>query len=187
MKLTHSAKLLTLGLILSLAATGCHKKQQYVTPIPGSRTGGPENVTPGSAIPGSGTGTGENVGTKETGFPINPELANWVEHPDILEAQTVYFDLDSSTIKTAEKGKVAAVADYLKANSGNGVRVQGHCDERGTEEYNRSLGERRALALREELIGLGCESSRLDTISFGKDHPADAGHDESAWKKNRRG
>ena len=76
---------------------------------------------------------------------------------------------------------------YLKANAGKAVRVEGNCDERGTEEYNRSLGERRALAAREELVRLGIEPTRVDTKTWGKDNPAnDPGHDESAWKKNRR-
>ena len=66
------------------------------------------------------------------------------------------------------------------------VRIEGNCDERGTEEYNRSLGERRALAVREELIRLGIDATRVDTTSFGKDKPEDPGHDEAAWKKNRR-
>jgi peptidoglycan-associated lipoprotein len=67
------------------------------------------------------------------------------------------------------------------------VEVDGHCDERGTEEYNRALGERRALALREELISLGVDPNRIDTVSYGKDRPAETGHDEAAWRKNRRG
>jgi peptidoglycan-associated lipoprotein len=98
----------------------------------------------------------------------------------------VYFDFDSSVLKTVEKPKVRAVADYLKANAANAVKVEGNCDERGTEEYNRSLGERRALAVREELIRLGIDPTRVDTISYGKDRPVDPGHDESAWRKNRR-
>jgi len=90
-------------------------------------------------------------------------------------------------VKSSEKSKAAAVADYLKGNAAAAVKVEGHCDERGTEEYNRSLGERRALACREELIRLGIDANRVDTISYGEDRPADPGHDESAWKKNRRG
>ena len=65
--------------------------------------------------------------------------------------------------------------------------MDGHCDERGTEEYNRSLGERRALALREQLVGLGIDPALIDTVSYGKDRPVAPGHDESAWKQNRRG
>jgi len=75
----------------------------------------------------------------------------------------------------------------LKANSLDAVEIDGHADERGTEGYNRSLGERRALALREELIRLGIDGSRVDTTSFGKDRPVDPGHTEASHKKNRRG
>jgi peptidoglycan-associated lipoprotein len=90
-------------------------------------------------------------------------------------------------IKSDEKAKVAAVADYIKAHPMDALEIEGHCDARGTEEYNRSLGERRALALREELIRLGVEASRVDTVSYGEDKPADLGHDEAAYRKNRRG
>ena len=75
----------------------------------------------------------------------------------------------------------------MKANAQDALEIDGHCDERGTEEYNRSLGERRALALREELLRLGIDPMRIDTVSFGKDKPVDPGHDEAAWKLNRRG
>jgi peptidoglycan-associated lipoprotein len=110
----------------------------------------------------------------------------WPEDALALKSETVLFDFDSSVVKASEKLKVAAVAEYLKANAANAVRVEGNCDERGTEEYNRSLGERRALAVREELVRLGIDPTRVDTISYGKDKPADPGHDESAWKQNRR-
>jgi len=104
-----------------------------------------------------------------------------------LKADTVHFDYDSSVVKAGEKPKVEAVADYLKGNRSSAVKIEGHCDERGTEEYNRALGERRALALREELARLGIDPGRVDTISYGKDRPVDTGRDESAHRKNRRG
>jgi peptidoglycan-associated lipoprotein len=128
------------------------------------------------------------TGTDLTGHASNPAdlHAGWPEDRTILKSDTVYFDFDSSVLKASEKPKVAAVASYLKANSANAVKIEGNCDERGTEEYNRSLGERRALAVREELIRIGIEQTRVDTISFGKDKPEDPGHDESAWRKNRR-
>jgi len=105
----------------------------------------------------------------------------------MFEAQTVHFDYDSSVVKSGDKSKVAAVADALKANATAAVRVDGHCDERGTEEYNRSLGERRALAVREALIHDGIDPSRVDTRSYGRDRPVDTGKSEAAHKKNRRG
>jgi peptidoglycan-associated lipoprotein len=97
----------------------------------------------------------------------------------------VLFDYDSARIRPSEESKLEAVAAYLKANPGKLV-VEGHCDERGTAEYNRALGERRAIAARDELVKLGADTSRMTTISYGKDRPADPGHDETAWAKNRR-
>jgi len=126
---------------------------------------------------------------QEGGIPLsNPdERAHWARNREIFKKDTVYFEFDSSALKPAEKAKVARVADYLRTNPGNGLEIEGHCDERGTEEYNRSLGERRALALREELARLGVNPMMIDTVSFGKDRPATSGHNEAAWRKNRRG
>jgi peptidoglycan-associated lipoprotein len=78
------------------------------------------------------------------------------------------------------------VAQALAADPNTKLLVEGNCDERGTEEYNRALGERRALAAREALAKLGVDPKRIRTESFGKDKPADTGHDEAAWQKNRR-
>ena len=104
-----------------------------------------------------------------------------------LANETVYFDFDSSVLKTSEQDKVSAVASALNGNMSNKLLIEGHCDERGTEEYNRSLGERRALALRDALIGDGVSASRIRTLSYGEDRPADLNHDDAAWAKNRRG
>jgi peptidoglycan-associated lipoprotein len=104
----------------------------------------------------------------------------------MLKAHTVYFAYDSSVVRSSEKSKVAAVADYLKGNPAAAVRVEGNCDERGTEEYNRALGERRALAVRGMLVSLGIDPRRVDTISYGKDRPVEPLHNEAAWSKNRR-
>ncbi len=103
-----------------------------------------------------------------------------------LQAETVYFAYDSAAINPSEQSKLQAVADYLRSNSGTKLIIEGHCDERGTAEYNRALGERRALAAREALISLGVDGSNIQTISYGKERPADSGHDEAAWAKNRR-
>jgi peptidoglycan-associated lipoprotein len=109
------------------------------------------------------------------------------EDREAFRLNTVYFDFDRSTVKPSERSKIEPVADYLRGHAENKLQIEGHCDERGTEEYNRSLGERRALALREYLVNLGISADRIKTISFGEDRPADPAHDESAWSKNRRG
>ena len=105
----------------------------------------------------------------------------------MFREQTVYFDFDKSAIKPSEVGKLQTVASKFKGMPGKALRIEGHCDERGTEEYNRSLGERRALAVREKLVSFGVEANLIDTVSFGEDKPVDPGHNESAWSQNRRG
>jgi peptidoglycan-associated lipoprotein len=188
MKLTKFTNVLALSILLAVAGAGCKHRSPTVTPLPngGSLSGPEHNIAAGGTL-GSGGGGAPIEGGG--GLASNPAGSHdgWIPHPDILKADTVYFAYDSSAIKDAEKSKVAAVADYLKSNAGDAVRIEGHCDERGTEEYNRALGERRALALREALSQLGVEPTRVDTISYGKDRPAEAGHDEAAWSKNRRG
>ncbi|MBI4325614.1 MAG: peptidoglycan-associated lipoprotein Pal [Chloroflexi bacterium] len=106
---------------------------------------------------------------------------------EVFRQQTVYFDFDRSAVKPGEKSKIEAVAAHLKNETANKVEIEGHCDERGTEEYNRALGERRALAVREYLVNLGIAADRISTVSFGEDKAAVEGHDEAAWAKNRRG
>ena len=103
-----------------------------------------------------------------------------------LAAYTIHFAYDRSDIRSSEKANLAAVAQALSSDPNTKLLVEGNCDERGTEEYNRSLGERRALAAREALAKLGVDPMRVETRSFGKDKPVDPGHDESAWAKNRR-
>jgi peptidoglycan-associated lipoprotein len=103
-----------------------------------------------------------------------------------FRGDTVYFDFDKAVIKASEVAKIERVAEAMKGYAGKGLRIEGHCDERGTEEYNRSLGEKRALAVREKLVTTGIESRRADTISYGEDRPTEVGHDQVAWTKNRR-
>jgi peptidoglycan-associated lipoprotein len=184
MKLTKFANLFMIAAALIFSAAGCRHRVQGVTPLPNAAKSGVSDIGEGTPIsPGPGTGA------EGTAIAANPPGSHegWAEDTQTLQADTVYFDYDSSTVKTSEKSKVAAVADYLKANSANAAKIEGHCDERGTEEYNRALGERRALALREELVSLGVDPTRVDTISYGKDRPAVDGHNEAAWSKNRRG
>jgi len=189
MKLNKFTNLLVIGLVLCVAASGCKSKKPVgVTDLPGAKAGKPADMPPGGAIkPGEPTTAVPGTSVPD-GTPSNPANLHdgWIKDAEALKAQTVHFDFDSSVIKASEKPKVAAVADYLKANKGKAVLVEGNCDERGTEGYNMSLGERRALAVREELIRLGIGGTEVDTISYGKDRPVDPGHDESAWKKNRR-
>ena len=106
---------------------------------------------------------------------------------DALATQTVYFELDRSEIHPDDLDKVEAVAGILAQDAQNKVLIEGHCDERGTEEYNRALGERRALSVRDALSGLGVSADRVRTMSYGEDRPADPGLNDAAYSRNRRG
>lgn len=114
------------------------------------------------------------------------ERPEGTEDRTIFAGETVHFDYDKSAVKASERARVEHVAAYLKNDAKVSLRVEGNCDERGTEEYNRSLGERRALAVREYLVNLGIAPERITTLSFGEDKPINQGHDETAWAENRR-
>jgi peptidoglycan-associated lipoprotein len=109
-----------------------------------------------------------------------------VEDRAALAVYTIHFAYDSSVIRGSEQASLQSVAQALAADPNTKLLVEGNCDERGTEEYNRSLGERRALAAREALAKLNVDPMRVFTRSYGKDKPVDTGHDEAAWAKNRR-
>jgi len=189
MKMTILVKPLILGIALGIAAAGCKGTKPPVTSIsgPGGTTGShADDIGSGRKLSG-GTGTDGSDKVGAEGIAFGAGHPGWTQNHEALAADTVYFDYDKSTIRESEKSKVASVADYLKGNPAVAVLIEGHCDERGTEEYNRALGERRALALREELVRLGIDANRVDTVTFGRDRPADTGHSDAAHAKNRRG
>ena len=99
----------------------------------------------------------------------------------------VFFEFDKSDLKADARQTLQRQADWLRANPGVTVTVEGHCDERGTREYNIALGDRRATAVRNYLVALGINASRISTISYGEERPAVAGSHERAWAQNRRG
>ena len=101
--------------------------------------------------------------------------------------EPVFFAYDSSQVNPEEVGKVEAVAACRQKGNAQGGIVEGHGDERGSREYNLALGERRALAIRDYLISLGVNPAMIQTKSYGEEMPAAMGHDESAWRQNRRG
>jgi peptidoglycan-associated lipoprotein len=177
MKLTCS---LAFALAITLAATGCkNHKPVGVTPLPGSNSGLVGEPGASGTMNANETGGGATASLEE--------FENMNADRAALASHTVYFAYDSAAVRKSEKANLDAVAAALSADRSAKLLIEGHCDERGTEEYNRSLGERRALALRGALAKHGVDPSRIRTISYGKDKPADPGHDESAWSKNRRG
>ena len=105
----------------------------------------------------------------------------------VLSQRSVYFDLDKYEVKDEYKDLVAAHAKYLVANKGFKVLIQGNTDERGSREYNLSLGQKRAEAVKRSLTLLGVSEAQIESVSLGEEKPKDAGHDEAAWSQNRRG
>ena len=101
--------------------------------------------------------------------------------------EPVYFGFDSTVVPQGEFGKIDAVAQHLTSRTDRVVVVEGNCDERGSNEYNMSLGENRAIIVRNYLVQNGIAADRIQTRSYGEEKPAVDGHDESAWSRNRRG
>lgn len=100
--------------------------------------------------------------------------------------EDVRFDFDKYDLKPEARATLKKLGDYLTANKGATVQIEGNCDERGTVEYNLALGEKRALSAMKYLVSLGAGKGQIKTISYGKERPLDPGHDEEAWTKNRR-
>ena len=103
-----------------------------------------------------------------------------------FESGNIYFDFDKSELKPEARAILEKKAAWLNDNPGFSVRIEGHCDERGTNEYNLALGENRANAAMKYLNALGVAGDRMMTVSYGEEQPADPGHNEAAWAKNRR-
>lgn len=104
----------------------------------------------------------------------------------MFEYEKIYFDFDKSELNPEAQAVLKKKAEWLRSNSQFSLRIEGHCDERGTNEYNLALGERRADSALKFLNALGISTHSISTISYGEERPADQGHNESAWSKNRR-
>lgn len=161
-----------LGMVMLMAlslmlATGCAKKQTTAAEGQALSFSTPDPQSPS----GSATEAAEEAMAKA-------EME--------LTGNKIFFDFDKYDLKDTAKEVLKAKAAILKQYGSWKLLVEGHCDERGTEEYNLALGERRARAAYEFLVVLGVPSSRLKIVSFGEERPADAGHTEMAWAKNRR-
>lgn len=149
------------------------------------------------AIVGCGGGTKGPVGGETTDKPVVKDTVTKppekpVEPPSKPslredQFQTVYFDFDKYNLRPDAKAALDNNYKLLTEYGDAIVKIEGHCDERGTVEYNLSLGEKRSRAAMEYLVGLGISANRISIISYGKERPAVMGSDESAWSKNRRG
>jgi peptidoglycan-associated lipoprotein len=172
-------------LTVALAATACGKKKAPIArptapppPLadtaPGRPPAPPEQVRDAAIVPPE---------------PVRDEAVSSASLDDLNRSsplRPVFFDLDSSDLSAEGQRILDGNAAVLKQHATWTITIEGHCDERGSAEYNLALGERRALSARAYLISLGLPADRLRTVSYGKEFPFDPGHDESAYAKNRR-
>lgn len=149
----------------------------------GAMTSGTEGVETGTMGRDTGTGGVELGGVEGSGGFVGDPL----QDPDsLLSERTVYFEFDKSEIKLNAREIIEAHAEYLSNHPSVSIVLEGHADERGTREYNLSLGERRAMAVQQMMTLMGVSRDQIEVVSYGEERPVAMGHDESAWAQNRR-
>ena len=184
--------LFTIGVLAgSLALLGCPKRPEVGQAGPGAV--GPAAATAPAPAPASPSPqTGEARVTQppapaETPVPPSAAAQPQAQAPAASPLKDVFFEFDKSAIKDDQKAALNEDVAWLKQSAKTKVTIEGHCDERGTAEYNLDLGERRSKAVKDYLVAAGVPADLVSTISYGKERPFVLGHDESAWKWNRRG
>jgi peptidoglycan-associated lipoprotein len=175
-------RLFSMYLILAmplLVGTGCQSMESW-WPF-----GGDDEVVEDGAVNVPPAIEDPKLPTEFKDGPVGERAGAWKRRPE-LKLPTIYFSYDKFLLGAREKNILDQVATYMKKNKALGIIVEGYCDERGSEEYNRALGERRALAVHDYLITIGIPSGRIQTQSYGEERPAVKGTGEAIFAKNRR-
>ncbi|OLC32813.1 MAG: peptidoglycan-associated lipoprotein [Candidatus Rokubacteria bacterium 13_1_40CM_4_69_5] len=178
-------------LVLSVVLAGCAKRPattQASAPAPAGAAGSTPSGTGGGAgaagpVAQSGPGAGTQPSGPAAAPTSRPEPREFTAIPDLKD---INFDFDKYDIRPGDAKVLDANAAWLKSNQGYLVLIEGHCDERGTNEYNLALGERRAKAAMNYLVSQGVQASRITIISYGEERPLCSEHSEGCWAKNRR-
>ena len=170
---------MTLALVLSITACSTGVKLDDV-PVEDRN---PSGVSSGAPAPGGASTAGSTLSRVA---PVAAETGGNTAAGPVNVGRLAYFDYDSNAIKPEFQALIESHARFLKANNSRRIAVEGHTDERGGREYNLALGQRRAEAVRRALGLLGVADNQVEAVSFGKEKPADAASNESAWAKNRR-
>ena len=183
--LTRAAQVMMMSLLLAgLVITGCAKRPATTaataaTPAPAPRAATPA-PTPSPSAPSSGGAAAPAAAPAQTPRPSPKEFVA------VAALKEVYFDFDKYDIRPEDAKTLDANAAWLKSNAENLVLIEGHCDERGTNEYNLALGERRAKATMNYLVSQGIQANRITIISYGEERPVCNEKTEACWAKNRR-
>tara|TARA_Y100001970_G_C14258231_1_gene877254 strand:+ start:2195 stop:2743 length:549 start_codon:yes stop_codon:yes gene_type:complete len=172
------AKFLIPLAIVVIFAAACQSTPDEKVSVSGDSS---SNIAEDSSISGSSEASIDSS-------DLDPSAPKPGTQEDLVQnvGDRIFFDLDSAVLSPQSRGILEKQAEWLRLFPDLSLTIEGHCDERGTREYNLALGERRASAVRSYLIALGVEGQRLNTISYGKERPYALGHDEEAWNLNRR-
>ena len=180
MRRSYAGLLVGAMLVAAVLTPSCKKPPETTPTMPP-----PEAPAAPAPAPEAPKTTTETFPTEPVTKTPEDTSADAINKSGVLK--TVYFGYDSTDLSEEARQVIVGNANWMKSHPNWKIRIEGHCDERGTVEYNLSLGERRAGAVRDYLSSLGIDASRVRIVSYGKERPADPGHGESAWGKNRRG
>jgi peptidoglycan-associated lipoprotein len=183
----------TVALLALVVAPACHPKKKDVVVAPKietSMTVPPVPLTVTTATSQPVTDTTDFVSTKTDTIAVDTLPSDIEELNRVAQSRgylhDAFFEYNDSTLTADAQSALTSSANWLKKNGQYNLLIEGHCDERGTEQYNLALGDRRANQAKEYLVTLGVDAGRIRTVSYGEERPFDPGHDESAWAKNRR-
>lgn len=190
MKKMSKIVLTSIALVLLIVSPACRRK---VTPVvaPATNTAPAPEVAPPPPLPEE-TPVQDDVDfveatpTAET-FPSDiEELNRYVQRQGYI--RDAFYNYDEATLDDAAQAALTSSANWLKGREGAGysLLIEGHCDERGTEQYNLALGDRRANSAKDYLVTLGVDAGRIRTVSYGEERPFEEGHDDASWAQNRR-
>lgn len=180
-----SQRLVMFVLIVAMIVVGCAKRPETLRTSAPPPTGGAVAQPPVVTAPTPATPP-PTAPPPAAAQPPARALPAPAEFRDVPALKEIYFDFDKSDIRPEAARTLDANIDWMKSNPAALILIEGHCDERGTNEYNLALGERRAKATMKYLVTRGVAEARITTISYGEERPVCVGHTETCWAKNRR-
>ena len=175
-------KIAVASVAISAVAAGC----RYSDGADGNGTAAGKDANTAVEIGTDGNGANIEEGSLDQLADNEGKFEDLYTKCTDVDFKPVYFGFDSTVVPQGEFGKIDAVASHLAENADRVVVIEGNCDDRGSNEYNMSLGENRAIIVRNYLVQNGIDAARIQTRSYGEERPAAQGNDESAWSKNRR-